>query len=355
MADDDKDSKTEHPTPKRLEEAYEKGDVPYSREVTNFFILMIIAFTIGALSPDMLMQTKKLLAPFITDFDHMPADASGLGTLMFHTVLHSLVIIAIPVGCVVLAAVLSKHLQSGLRFYTETIFPKWSRVSPASGLKKLFSLRSLVEFFKSVVKVSVIGGVAYASVAPMMTLVKQLPDSSLLVMLGLLSSMCMKLLIAVLIAEFFIALFDFAYQRYEFMKSLRMTKQEIKDEYKQQEGDPKIKGKIRQIRRERIRKRMLNEVPTSDVVITNPTHFAVALRYDNKTMKAPEVTAKGQDLIALRIRQIAEENKVPVVENPPLARALFASTEIGEEVPTVHYEAVAKVISYVYNLKKKRL
>jgi flagellar biosynthetic protein FlhB len=164
-----------------------------------------------------------------------------------------------------------------------------------------------------------------------------------------------RMTMGVAIAMFFIALFDLLYQRYQFTKSLRMTKQEVKDEYKQSEGDPVIKQKLRRLRQERASKRMMGNVPKADVVITNPTHFAVALQYDGASMKAPMVVAKGQDLIALRIRDLANEHKIPIVENPPLARALFSSTEIDQEIPIAQYEAVAKIISYVYQLKGKRM
>lgn len=352
---EDQDSKTEEPSSKRLEEAYNKGDFPFSREVNNFFILMILAFTIGSLSPSMSKQTVLLLSPFITEIDRLPTDELGLGKLLMSTVFSGLLIIALPVLSVIIAALSSKYLQSGMRISWEAMHFKWNKINPLAGLKRMFSSKSIVELIKSVFKLIIVGSVAYISVAPMLILMRQLPDSSILVMLTLMKKLATDLCIGVLIAIFFIALFDYAYQRFNFMKSLRMTKQEVKDEYKQQEGDPKIKGKIRQLRREKAMKRMMGEVPKSDVVITNPTHFAVALKYDSNEMKAPQVTAKGQDLIAHRIKQIAEENNVPVVENAPLARALFASTEIGEEIPTMHYEAVAKIISYVFGLKNKRV
>lgn len=351
---EDQESRTEEPSSKRLEEAYNKGDFPFSREINNFLIILILAFLVGSMAPSMLKDSYLLLTPFITAPDEMPVDAEGLGHIFMKTVYDSLLIIALPMGAVILAALISKYLQSGLRLSWEAMELKWNKISPLAGFKRMFSAKAVVELIKSFLKLAVIASVAYMSVAPLLILMRQLPDSSLMVMLAMLKTMSLKLCIGVLIALFFIAMFDYYYQRFQFMKSLRMTKEEVKDEYKQQEGDPKIKGKIRQLRREKAIKRMMGEVPKADVVITNPTHFAVALRYEPGEMQAPQVIAKGQDLIALRIRQIAEENNVPVVENPPLARALFAATEIGEEIPTAHYEAVAKIISYVFGLKNKR-
>lgn len=354
MADEDQDSKTEEPTQKRLDEAYNKGEVPYSREVSNFLVLIVLAFTVGAMSPNILKDTMVLLRPFVTDPDTLPTDPNGMGRLLLSTVFKSLAIIAMPALAIIICAVISKFVQSGLRFAWEAMKPKRSKLNPLSGAKRMFSSKSIVELIKGIVKLIIVGSVAYVSVEPMIVLVRKLPDSSLIVMLTMLQTMATDLTVGIVIAVFFIALFDYFYQRFQFMKSMRMTKQEIKDEYKQQEGDPQIKGKLKQLRMQKAMKRMMGEVPGADVVITNPTHFAVALKYDSSAMKAPEVVAKGQDLIALRIRQVAEENKVPVVENPPLARALFASTEIGEEIPTAHYEAVAKIISYVFGLKNKR-
>ncbi len=173
-------------------------------------------------------------------------------------------------------------------------------------------------------------------------------------MLIFLLKLATRMTIAAALIMFFIALFDLMFQRFQFIKSLRMTKQEIRDEYKQSEGDPMIKQRLRRLRMERAQKRMMSNVPKSDVVITNPTHFSIALEYDTKRMKAPTVVAKGQDLVALRIREIAKEHNIPLVENPPLARALYDSTEIDQEIPVAHYEAVAKIISYVYQLKGKK-
>jgi len=237
----------------------------------------------------------------------------------------------------------------------EPLMPKLERISPLAGIKRMFSLRSVVELLKGLAKITIVGFVAFLAVYPELAHTKQLLDSSAEAMLLFLALLAMRITVGAAIAMFFIALLDLLYQRYQFIKSLRMSKQEVKEEYKQAEGDPMIKQRLRRLRQERARRRMMAAVPKSDVVITNPTHFAVALQYDSKKMKAPVVTAKGQDLVALRIRDIANENSIPVVENPPLARALFNSTDLDQEIPLVHYEAVAKVISYVYQLKGRKM
>lgn len=356
MADDqDPDSKTEQPTDRRLEEAVKKGNVAFSREVNNFFIMALLALTIAAFAPSMMKNARILLVPFLEMGYSLPTDKGGFGKMLSNLMLASVGIVILPlVGCMI-TAISAAFLQNGFILSNEPLQPKLDRISPLAGLKRLFSMRSVVEFLKGLIKITIVGIVAYMSVAPELRHIQQLPNSSTEAMLMYLSKLAVKMTIGVAIAMFFIALIDFAYQKFQYIKSLRMTTQEIKDEYKQSEGDPMIKQRLRRLRQERARNRMMSAVPSADVVITNPTHFAVALSYDQATMKAPTVVAKGQDLIALKIREIAEENDVPVIENPPLARALFASSELEKEIPIVHYEAVAKVISYVYQLKGKKM
>ena len=195
--------------------------------------------------------------------------------------------------------------------------------------------------------------VAYYAVAPYFPHIKQLPDISVAGTLSYLFVTSRRMLIGICIIMFFIAIFDYLYQRYEYLKSLRMSKQEVRDEYKQQEGDPQVKQRLRQIRMERARKRMMAAVPTADVIVTNPTHYSVALKYDQATMRAPKVVAKGLDNIAMRIREVAKEHDIPLYENPPLAQALYATVDIDREIPAEHYKAVAEVISYVYRIKGK--
>lgn len=356
MADDggeDKEQKTEQPSAKRLEEALKRGQVPFSREVLNFAMLFVLALTIAGYMPTMLQKTRNLLVPLIADAHDFPVDHKGVSILFMEMLSGFGGILLLPLGLAAAAAIFAAVMQTGVILSAEPIKPKLEKISIKKGIARMFSMRSLVEFLKGLFKIVIVGWIAWYAIESEMGHMRQLVDSDMFAMLLFLSKLAVKLMTGVVIAMFFIALADFAYQRFEYYKNLRMSKQELKDEYKQQEGDPHIKGKLRQIRAERARKRMMAAVPDADVVITNPTHFAVALKYDNMAMGAPVCIAKGQDNIALTIRKVAEENDVPIVENPPLARALFDSVDIDEEIPIDHYKAVAEVISYVYKMKGK--
>ncbi|MBY0406937.1 MAG: flagellar biosynthesis protein FlhB [Rickettsiales bacterium] len=355
MADgEDQEQKTEQPTPKRLEEALKKGNIPVSREVPHFFVLLALAATVAWLTTGMVRDTGKLLVPFLSNADSLPTDAVGLGHVLMNVLLGGAGIIALPILMAVAAIISASFIQNGFVISSEPMMPKLSRLNPLEGVKRMFSMKSRVELLKGLVKIGIVGYVAFLAVDPELAHIQRLPNSDTAAMLVFLLMLATRMTMGVAIAMFLIAIFDTLYQRFQYIKSLRMTRQEIKDEYKQSEGDPMIKMRLRRLRMERAKNRMMSAVPTSDVVITNPTHFSVALQYDAATMKAPTVVAKGQDNIALKIREIAKENKVPIVENAPLARALFASAEIDQEIPTAHYEAVAKVISYVYQLKGKK-
>jgi flagellar biosynthesis protein FlhB len=357
MADDEQDpeNKTEQPSQKRLEEAFKKGNIPFSREVTSFLLLAFLAAIVAWFSPYMLKNARELLFPYIANSYDIPTDKASIGYLLRNVAFGSLGVIAIPLVGSIIVAIAASFLQNGLVLSNEPIMPKLERISPLAGIKRIFSMRSLIEFIKSILKIIIVGYVAFLAVYPEMRGLEQLPNRDTESILTFLAMLATRMTIGIAVAMFFIALLDLIYQRFQHTKSLRMSKQEVKDEYKQSEGDPVIKQRLRRLRMERARNRMMATVPKADVVITNPTHFAVALAYDQATMKAPKVVAKGQDLIALRMRELAEENDVPIVQNPPLARALYTSCELDKEIPVAHYEAVAKVISYVYQLKKKKI
>lgn len=352
--DQDDDQKTEEPTQKRLDDAFKKGNVPHSREVGSFLMMFVLALTVAWFLPPVLRDIGQLLKPFIADPANMPTDGKQLGELLEHVLFGSMAVIAAPVLAAMIAGLAGSFMQNGLVISGESLMPKLSKISPMAGLKRLFSMRSVVEFVKNIIKISIVGIMAFVVVYPEINQLPKLPDKDTEAMLIFLAVIAKRLVIGAAIIMFFVALMDLLYQRFQHTKSLRMSKQEIKDEYKQSEGDPMIKSRLRRLRQERAKNRMMAAVPESDVVITNPTHFAVALKYDTGVMQAPIVVAKGQDLIALKIREIAKENNVPIVENPPLARALFSSAELEREIPVAHYEAVAKVISYVYQLKGRK-
>ncbi|MBV8939086.1 MAG: flagellar biosynthesis protein FlhB [Alphaproteobacteria bacterium] len=348
---DDQEQKTEQPTQRRLEEARKRGQIPNSREVGNFLILFVLALTISGFMPGMGRDALHLLTPFLEHPDQMAVDQRGLGLLLSQVMTKAASILVMPLLAAVIAVLAAAFAQNGFLVSLEPVIPKFEKISLMRGLSRMFSMRSLVEFGKGVFKLVIVGGVAYMAVLPGLPHIRRLVDDSMIGILLFLSKLAVKLMIGVCVAMFFIALVDLIYQRISYTRSLRMSKQELKEEYKQQEGDPHVKGRLRQLRMERARKRMMSNVPQADVVITNPTHFAVALKYDGQKMSAPKVVAKAVDFMALTMRKIAEEHQVTIVENPPLARALHDAVEVDEEIPVQHYKAVAEVISYVYRLK----
>jgi len=354
VADDDQDeaSKTEDPTPKRMRDAREKGDVPISREINNWFTLLgfaiFVAFFLGIMAND-LFETGRF---FFQNAHVLFFDAPDASVHFWQTSWQFMLIVAIPFGMAILFAIAGGVLQNGLIFTTEPMKPKLSKINPVQGFKRLFSMRSLIEFAKSVFKLVLITGAIAIVIIPAMDRVPRMVDEPSIVMAQELLEDALIVIIVVLALLTVIAFLDLMYQRYEHNKKLRMTKQQVRDEYKQTEGDPQIKARLRQIRQQRARARMMQNVPEADVVVTNPTHFAVALKYDQGSMQAPKVTAKGADLVAKKIREVAEENDVPIVENKPLARALYDTVDLDDEVPQEHYQAVAEVISYVMRLKE---
>ena len=356
MAEDDNQDqaqKTEDPTPKRLMDAKKKGQVVTSREITSFLLLMLLALMVTAFADDIASGVSRVLTPLIEKPDLIPMDIGGVASIFRTTTIGILLVIILPLAASVIVSVVANYAQHGNIWTAEPLKPKLNRISPLAGFKRIFSLRSVVEFLKGIIKIIIVGVGAYYATRSDLATLKSLPSGQFNDILEFIILLISKMMIAVCIAMFFIAVIDYAYQYYEFIKQNKMSRQEIKDEFKQQEGDPQIKQRLRQLRMERAQNRMMQAVPESDVIITNPTHFAVALRYDQNTMQAPMVVAKGADFVAQKIRELAEENDVPLVRNPPLARALFDNTEIEEEVPLDHYKAVAEVISYVYKLKRK--
>ena len=355
MSDDEKDDaqKTEDPSQKRLDDARQKGQIPFSREVVNFFMMMALCFIVINLAPTLMERAKLLLFPFVNQSEEFPSDAGGLRRMIWQLFGNLAVLMMLPLALTVAAALMAGGLQTRFHVSAERIKPKFEKISPMKGLGRLFSRRNLVEFIKGIIKISMVGIVAYMAVASHLMTLRLLPSYNTTEMLRFLMETSTRIIVGVTILLFLIALFDYVYQYREYMRNLRMTKQEVKDEYKQQEGDPTIKAKLRQIRSDRARKRMMAQVPKADVIITNPTHYAIALAYDSASMKAPIVLAKGTDKVALRIKEMGEEHRIPIFRNPPVARALFDTAELDKEIPLEHYAAVAKIIGYVYKMKGK--
>jgi flagellar biosynthetic protein FlhB len=346
------DDRTEEPTQKKLDEAIERGDVAKSIEINTLFILG--GFTLGLmiLSGPLSRHLAVDLRAFLMNAHQVSPDGAGMLGMARHAMLAMLAALALPLGIALVCGLAGGAIQHRFLWTFEPLTPKLDRLSPLAGLKRIFGKEAVVQFVKGLLKIAIVGTVA--------TLVlfgerDRLDGFARLDPHALLSAtlvLCLKMMGGVLAVFALLALGDAVYQRFAWYQRQRMTRREIRDEHKQQEGDPEIKGKRRQIRLARLRKRMIAEVPKASVVITNPTHYAVALRYESG-MQAPVCVAKGVDALALRIRAVATDAGVPIVENPPLARALHATVEIEGEIPVEHYKAVAEVIGYVVNLRRR--
>jgi flagellar biosynthetic protein FlhB len=354
MADDTDDSqKTEEPSQKRLDEAREKGNVANSKEINHWFMIGAGTLFVTTFAPHTLSEIQRLILPFIEQPDAIPTDLHHLRRIMLSLFGDLLIAGLLPLSVMIAAAIACGFVQHGFVVSAESIMPKLEKISPLNGMKRLFSAESLTEFVKGLAKLAVVGAVGTILIWPLVDQLALITTMEMTQVLTLTKSLSARLMIGVLSVMTLIAGIDFLYQKLRHIKKLRMSRQELKDEFRQSEGDPMVKGRLRQIRMERARRRMMAAVPNADVVITNPTHFAVALKYVAVDMSAPRLIAKGADDVAFRIRKIAKEHGVPVVENPPLARGLFAAVDLDEEVPPEHYKAVAEVIGYVMRLKRK--
>lgn len=351
--DQDQTQKTEEPTQHRLDEARKKGQVASSREVNHAFMILAATVIVVLIVPGVMSDIMALMARFLERPDLMSADAAGLIGNLRDAAADVAFAVILPLVFLIGAALAAGLIQNGPMLSVDSITPKLEKISLAKGMKRLFSLKSVAEFIKGIVKLMIVGTVATLLLLPVFDTVEQIINLDALSLMAYLNDISGRMLIGVLAIVSVIAALDYLYQKFEFLKSMRMTKQEIRDEYKQTEGDPQVKGRLRQIRMERARRRMMAAVPEADVVITNPTHFAVALVYNGEEMMAPKLVAKGVDHLALRIRELAGKHDVPIVENPPLARALYASVDLDQDIPPEHYKAVAEVIGYVMRLKGK--
>lgn len=353
--DADQSSKTEEPTSKKLSEAQERGSVAVSREVNTWLMLLAGGIVIIMAAPGIATGLEAALLKFVEQPHDILVDSHSLGPMMSELLLDVLRLLAFPFVLFLVVALASGMIQNGFKFSPKALEPKFDKFDPVKGAKRIFSTRQIVEFVKGIVKIAVVGSVAAVPLLPTFARIDTLPTYDLAFLPGQLHDLVLILLTGVLAVMAVIAVIDVLYQRWEHRKQLRMTKQEVKDEHKSTEGDPTIRQRLRRIRMERAQRRMMQAVPDADVVVTNPTHFAVAMKYAPDTMEAPRVVAKGQDLVALRIREVAEEHDITIVENKPLAQALFFGVDIDEEIPEEHYKAVAEIISYVWNLKGRKM
>ena len=355
MAENDDDSqKTEEPTAKRIADSRNRGQVAQSREVANWFMLFSAAVAVALFAPFSAEKYVHAVFQFLERPHDIPITPESLRHLFIDVAWTIAIAIAAPIGLFLVAAVSSSLVQYGLLFAPEKIKPQLSKISPIAGAKRMFSLRSLTELLKGLVKIGLVAAVAVVVLIPVFDKVALVPAMPIPVSLGVLHGTMIRMLVGVVAVVTALALLDYFYQVYEHRKKLRMTQQEVRDETRQSEGDPHVKARLRQIRTERARQRMMQAVPEADVVITNPTHYAVALKYDQDEMDAPKVVAKGVDEVARRIRETAEEHEVATFENPPLARALYGAVEIDEYIKAEHYQAVAEIIAFVMGIKTDR-
>jgi flagellar biosynthetic protein FlhB len=348
--DNDPESQTEDPTQKRLEEALERGDVAKSQEINTWFMIaggtLVVSTFSGSVGSGLMTPMRNLLA----NSWMIKTDGRALLALMQQIEVAVLAAVGVPLLMLVLAAIAGNMLQHRLVWSAESLTPKFSKLSPAEGFKRIFGKQAAANFLKGIGKLIVLGVVMTTILWPerhrMEAMVKLDPAA----MLGATTSLTIHLLGAVVAALAIIAIGDYFFQYRSWFQRQKMSLQEIKEEFKQSEGDPHIKGKIRQLRQQRSKKRMMAAVPKAAVIITNPTHYSIALSYE-RGMSAPICVAKGVDNIAFKIREVARAHDIPIVENVPLARALYATVEIDQEIPTEHYHAVAEIIGYVMRLK----
>lgn len=355
MADEDDSQKTEEPTPKKLEEANKKGEVAQSQEVKTWFMLAAGTAMVAGAGSVIVTGVRDPLVGYLGRIHEINTEQVGalkiLNTLIFDIFL----ILLIPFSIFVVASLVGSRIQHSGVFTFEKLKPSLSKLNPIQGAKKFVSSKILVDLGKTLAKLAALSLILFIVVYPersRLDTVMLLPPIEIV---GLAHIMAVKVMVGVMILMTIIAAIDYSYQKYQYIKKLRMTKQEVKDERKQSDGDPKVKSRLRQIRFERHAQRMMAAVPRADVVITNPTHYAIAIEYKHGTMDVPVLIAKGVDDVAMRIRAVAEEHGIPLVENPPLARALYATVELDEEIPPDHYKAVAGVITYIMKLKKAGL
>jgi len=350
--DTEESSKTEDPSPKRLEDARKRGDVAKSPEVVTWLMLGGTGAVLSMMGPWTSGQLLQQLRVLMANADQYEVGGPAFGSFVTALAQSIIGVVIIPMVVLTAIAIIANLIQHRPLVSLTPLTPRFSKISPLSGIGRLFSRESLINLLKGVAKLAIVGTVMVYSFMPQVDRLDVMVTADPAVLLQMAQEMTLHIFWAAVAIMTIIAIGDYTYQRNRWWNQHRMTLQEVRDEFKQMEGSPEIKGRIRKIRFERARKRMMAKIPEATVVVANPTHFAVALKYDRK-MPAPLCVAKGVDDLALRIRAIAEEHGVPVVENPPLARALYASVDLDKTIPTEHFKAVAQLIGYVMRLKAR--
>jgi len=355
MADESSgQEKTEDPTSRRLQEARNKGDITKSIEVPSAAVLLVSLMTIYLTRDYMVQVLLQLTRHYLTNADTIRLLPDNVPSLVLEGSIAMAMVAGPVLVAVFLTALVANYAQVGVIFTTEKIMPDLQKIDPIAGFGRKFSMQSLAELIKSLLKIGLIGYVAYAEAFAALPEFMPLMDKEPYQIMAFAGHTAFWIFLKCALIIVILAIIDYAFQRWQFMKKMKMTKQELKEEAKMTEGDPQVKGRIRSIQMQMARQRMMSEVPKADVVITNPTRLAIALRYEAATMVAPVVVAKGAGVIAQRIREIAAEHGIPLVENKPLAQALYKTVEINGPIPEDLFQAVAEVLAYVFGTRKKK-
>ena len=354
MAESYQQERSQPATPRRRQRAREEGQVARSREAVAAAIFLGGLLFFGIAGTTLARQIAALTTDTLVTLDAIDMSLPGLHLLLLQYVSRTgLMLLPLLITVFVVALALNV-VQTGFLVSLKALQPKWSRISPLQGLRRVFSVQSVHELLKSLLKVGIVGYIVYATVDGELERIFALNGFGVADIAAYVSTSILRLATRTAYVIIALAILDYGFQRWQHEKSLRMTMQEVKDERKQQEGDPHVKARVRSIMREMARRRMMEEVPKADVIITNPTHLAVALQYQRDTMPAPKVLAKGAGYVAERIKAIAQEHRIPLVENKPIAQQLFKTAEIGEHIPEVLYQAVAEILAYVYRIRPPR-
>lgn len=345
--------KTEKATPKKRQDSRKKGQVAKSQDVNTAIVLLVgfgLLSFLGGYLKDILIEIYRMS---LEDFMLMPLTETNIQIIFIRMLEKAAYFLAPIMGAALIGGVVANYIQVGFMYSPEAIQFKLSKLDPIQGFKRIFALRAIVELLKSILKISLVGVVVVMVIWSRMDEILILSQKPIGAALATIADITVKVGLYASVVLLVLALFDYFYQKYDFEKNIRMSKQDIKDEHKNTEGDPLIKSRIKQRQREMAMQRMMQEVPHADVVITNPTHFAVAIKYDETKMDAPYVVAKGADFIAQKIKLIAKENDIMTIENRPLARALYDQTDIGQVIPEEFFKAMAEILAIVYKAKGK--
>jgi flagellar biosynthetic protein FlhB len=353
MAEDFSGERTERATAKRRADARRKGQVAKSREIPSVMVLLIVVSVLFVLSSHIFQQLSGVMVQGFRKIETHSINPANLHVIGMETIWSLFRILSPVMAAGLVIALLSNYIQIGSIFSLEALQPKFSKLNPLNGLKRVISKQSVVELLKSLFKFLIIGWAAYSVIRDELPDILTLMDRETMGVLQYVASVSMRIFFRTLLVMVGLAALDYGFQRWSYEKSLRMTKREVQEEYKQTEGDPLIKSRIRSVQRELARKRMMAEVPKADVIVTNPTHLAVALRYNREEMMAPRLVAKGAGLIAEKIKEVAQAHQIPIVENKPLAQILFKTVDLGQLIPSTLYQAVADLLAYVYQMKNK--